>query len=140
MTAMAEHRFQVRVYYEDTDFSGAVYHANYLKFCERARTEALRALGIHHHKLDTTFMVRRMECDFRSPAKIDDLLEIETTFVECRGARAEAVQRVMRGKEVLFVAKVTAAHVDSKGRPTRFPPAMANAFRQHTKNPPLTKP
>jgi acyl-CoA thioester hydrolase len=137
---MSEHRFQIRVYYEDTDFSGAVYHANYLKFCERARTEALRELGIHHHKLETVFMVRRMECDFRAPAKIDDLLDIETTFVECQGARAEAVQRVIRGDEVLFVAKVTAAHVDAKGRPTRFSPEMANAFLQHMKNLPLTKP
>jgi acyl-CoA thioester hydrolase len=128
---MSEHRFQIRIYYEDTDFSGAVYHANYLKFCERARTEALRELGIHHHKLDTTFMVRRMECDFRAPAKIDDLLDIETTFVECKGARAEIEQRVMRDGDVLFAAKITAAHVDAKGKPTRFPLEMAEAFARH---------
>jgi acyl-CoA thioester hydrolase len=131
---MSEHRFQIRVYYEDTDFSGAVYHANYLKFCERARTEALRELGIHHHKLETVFMVRRMECDFRSPAKIDDLLEIETLFLDSKGARAEIEHKVLRNGDVLFHARVTAAHVDAKGRPTRFPPEMSAAFRRHKKS------
>ncbi|MBL8894964.1 MAG: YbgC/FadM family acyl-CoA thioesterase, partial [Rhizobiales bacterium] len=74
------HRMKVRVYFEDTDFSGAVYHANYVKFCERGRTECLRVMGIHHRDLhegegsSLIFVVRRMECDFLRPARIDDLL------------------------------------------------------------------
>jgi acyl-CoA thioester hydrolase len=134
--AMTETRFQVRVYYEDTDFSGFVYHANYLKFCERARTEALRALDIHHHQLETVFMVRRMDCDFRKPARIDDLLDVETDFLDCAGARMELAQRVMRSGEVLFAAHVTAALVDARGKPARIPPSMAAAFRRHMKNVP----
>ena len=78
----------MRVYYEDTDFSGAVYHANYLKFCERGRSDCLRLLGIHHHEMHGTerrrmgFVVRRMDCDFLRPARIDDVLEVETRFRE----------------------------------------------------------
>jgi acyl-CoA thioester hydrolase len=134
--AMAEHRFQIRVYYEDTDLSGAVYHANYLKFCERARTEALRAIGIHHHRLETVFMVRRMECDFRARARIDDVLDIETAFLDFKGARADIEQWVRRDKDILFHARVMAAHVDARGRPTRFSPEMAEAFRRHIKTRP----
>src|SRR5213076_2612111 len=93
------HVFPVRVYYEDTDFSGAVYHANFLKFCERARSECLRLLGIHHRaQSDETgarigFVVRRMSCEFRKPAHFDDLLEIETRLLEVSGARMELDQR-----------------------------------------------
>ncbi len=88
------HVLPIRVYYEDTDFSGAVYHANYLKFCERARSDCLRLLGIHHSELQGTagFVVRRMVCDFLKPALIDDLLEVETRFGEFGGARMELNQ------------------------------------------------
>ena len=120
------HILPIRVYYEDTDFSGAVYHANYLKFCERARSDCLRLLGIHHHKLEGMgFVVRRMTCDFLKPARIDDLLEVHTKFVEQAGARMELGQRVMRAGEALFEARVTAALVDAQGRPKRLPREMA---------------
>jgi acyl-CoA thioester hydrolase len=124
------HILPVRVYYEDTDFSGAVYHANYLKFCERARSDCLRLLGIHHSEMHGTasFVVRRMVCDFLKPALIDNLLEVETRFVEFAGARMELIQTVLRAGEKLFEAQVTVALVDGQGRPKRLPPEMTKTF------------
>ena len=124
------HVLPIRVYYEDTDFSGAVYHANYLKFCERARSDCLRLMGIHHSELHgmASFVVRRMVCDFLKPALIDDLLEVETRFVEFGGARMERSQSVKRSGETLFEAQVTVALVDGRGKPKRLPPEMAKAF------------
>ena len=124
------HIMPIRVYYEDTDFSGAVYHANYLKFCERARSDCLRLLGIHHSEMHGTasFVVRRMVCDFLKPALIDNLLEVETRFVEFGGARMELVQTVMRIGEKLFEAQVTVALIDGKGKPKRLPPDMTKTF------------
>jgi acyl-CoA thioester hydrolase len=124
-----EFLLQVRVYYEDTDFSGAVYHANYLKFCERGRSDCLRALGIHHRELfavdGSGFVVRRMVCDFLKPARIDDLLTVETRFLELAGARMELQQRVLRESDNLFEALVTVALVDGSGRPKRLPKEIA---------------
>jgi acyl-CoA thioester hydrolase len=128
------HLFPVRVYYEDTDFSGAVYHANFLKYCERARSECLRLLGIHHRahrdqaEARTAFVVRRMSCEFHKPARIDDLLEVETRVLEVSGARMELDQRAMRSGEVLFEARVTVASVDGGGRPKRLPKEIATAM------------
>lgn len=130
------HILPVRVYYEDTDFSGAVYHANYLKFCERARSDCLRLLGIHHSELHGTasFVVRRMVCDFLKPALIDNLLEVETRFGEFGGARMELSQTVLRAKERLFEAQVTVVLVDGKGRPKRLPPEMTKTFVSRVKS------
>ena len=130
------HVLPIRVYYEDTDFSGAVYHANYLKFCERARSDCLRLLGIHHSELHGTasFVVRRMACDFLKPALIDNLLEVQTRFVEFAGARMELGQRVMRAHEKLFEGQVTVALVDGKGRPKRLPPEMTKMFLSHVES------
>lgn len=118
------HFLAVRVYYEDTDFSGNVYHANYLKFCERARSDFLRVLGIDQNAMMagadvTMFVVRRIVCDFLRPARFDDLLSVETRAGEMAGARFELSQRVMRGGEVLFTAEVTVALIDGRGRPRR---------------------
>ncbi len=132
------HILSVRVYYEDTDFSGAVYHANYLKFCERGRSDCLRLLGIHHSELHGTasFVVRRMVCDFLRPATIDDVLEVETRFVEFAGARMELAQQIVRSGEKLFEAQVTVALVDADGKPKRIPREMAKLFlsRVESKN------
>ena len=132
------HRLAVRVYYEDTDFSGAVYHANYLKFCERGRSDCLRLLGVHHHELHwhesggrMGFVVRRMGCEFLKPARIDDLLSVESRFKELRGARMEIAQQVLREDELLFSADVTAALVDANGRPKRMPARIAEAIASH---------
>ena len=126
----SHHILPIRVYYEDTDFSGAVYHANYLKFCERARSDCLRLLGIHHSELHGTasFVVRRMICDFLKPALIDNLLEVETRFVEFAGARMELLQIVKRAGDKLFEAQVTVALVDGQWKPKRLPPEMAKTF------------
>lgn len=130
------HVLPIRIYYEDTDFSGFVYHANYLKFCERGRSDFLRLIGVHHHELHWSdsggsmgFVVRRMVCDFARPARIDDLVEVETRLMALTGARLEIDQRVLRGGELLFTGLVTAALVDAAGRAKRFPPEMVKAIR-----------
>ena len=118
----AGHRISVRVYYEDTDFSGVVYHASYLRFMERGRTELIRALGIEQRELfdgDAAlgFAVRRMTIDFVRPAVMDDLLTVETVPTLARGATMELDQRVLRGEEVLVTAQVKVACVgDGKAR------------------------
>ena len=128
------HLLPIRVYYEDTDFSGFVYHANYLKFCERARSDCLRLLGIHHHELESSsksgFVVRSMNCEFLKPAVIDDVLEVQTCFVSAKGARMFLKQSVWRGHDELFRADVTAALIDGKGRPRRFTADMLMAFNR----------
>ena len=125
------HVLPVRVYYEDTDFSGLVYHANYLRFCERGRSDCLRLLGVHHRELQAealSFVVRSMVCDFIGPARIDEVLEVESRFVEMGGARLEIAQTVTRDGETLFHAAVTAALVDNLGRPRRLPEPVIAAL------------
>jgi len=126
------HHLLVRVYFEDTDFSGAVYHANYLKFCERGRSECLRLMGIHHHELHqsgSAFVVRHMDCEFLKPARIDDLLDVRTVCIDAGGARLVLHQRIVKGETLIFAAKVTVALVGTDGRPRRFPPDMAEGFK-----------
>jgi acyl-CoA thioester hydrolase len=121
----AAHHLPVRVYYEDTDFSGVVYHASYLRFMERGRTELIRALGIEQRELfdgDAAlgFAVRRMTIDFLKPAVMDDMLTVETVATAARGATMDIAQRVLRGEEVLITASVTVACVGG-GRARRIP-------------------
>jgi acyl-CoA thioester hydrolase len=117
----------MRVYYEDTDFSGRVYHAAYLRFMERGRTEWLRALGYEHGALageqGVVFAVRRLEIDYFAPAAIDDLLRVETRVAAVRGAAIDFAQTVTRGDKTLVVAKVLVAALRN-GRPMRIPPAL----------------
>ncbi len=125
------HVLPVRVYFEDTDFSGIVYYANYLKFCERGRSDLLRLLDVHHKELaaqNLAFAVRRVEADYLRPARIDDILEVHTQLAELRGARFVLMQGVMRGDEMLFQAKVTAALLTLEGRPQRLPKDMLARF------------
>jgi acyl-CoA thioester hydrolase len=126
------HVLPVRVYYEDTDFSGFVYHANYLRFCERGRSDMLRLLGIHHHELaadrNMVFAVRRMEIDFLKPARIDDVLEVHTRVESISGARFVLAQEVHRIDDVLFTALVTAVLVTPQGRPRRIPADLRRQF------------
>ncbi|MGX5736581.1 tol-pal system-associated acyl-CoA thioesterase [Bosea thiooxidans] len=122
------HQITVRVYYEDTDFSGVVYHASYLRFMERGRTELIRALGVEQRELfdgETAlgFAVRRMTIDFLRPAVMDDLLTIETRSIEARGATMDLEQRVLRGEEVLITAEVKVACVGA-GRARRIPDGL----------------
>jgi acyl-CoA thioester hydrolase len=121
------HHLHVRVYYEDTDFSGHVYHANYLKFCERGRSDYLRLLGIDQNVMAggndaQMFVVRRMKCEFLRPARFDDVLEVETTAGELSGARFTLTQRVLRQGDVVFTSEVVVALIDNRGKPRRVPP------------------
>src|SRR5215467_7046878 len=105
------HLLAVRIYYEDTDFSGVVYHANYLRFFERGRSDFLRVAGIHHNELaaaaePTAFAVNRMELEFLKPARIDDALLVKTVFETMRGPRIFIEQSLWRGDENLVNAKV----------------------------------
>ena len=125
------HSMPIRIYYEDTDAGGVVYHARYVAFCERARSDCLRLLGIHQSTFeDANFVVRRMACDFLKPARLDDLLEVHTRFIEMGGARIELGQEVMLNGNTVFKADVTVALVDSRGRPKRLPETMADRFRR----------
>ncbi len=119
------HRLPVRVYYEDTDFSGFVYHASYLRFMERGRTELLRALAgdqseLHAEGAGLVFVVRKMSLDFLKPARMDDALTIVTATRELRGASMHLSQAVMRGEEALVRAEVVVACVRG-GRAIRLP-------------------
>lgn len=122
---MAEpHRFSVRVYYEDTDFSGIVYHAAYLHYFERARTEFLRSVGVHHSELmreGLAFAVRSMQIEFDAAAQIDDLLEVETVVEEMTAARFRLDQRILRAGKVITRAKVLVVAINEGGRPARLP-------------------
>ena len=127
-------RFEVRVYYEDTDFSGVVYHASYLRFMERGRTELLRSLGLSQGEIMAGragevfgFAVRAMNVEFLKPARMDDLLTIETSARAIGGASMELDQRVLRGEEVLITAEVRIACV-ANGRPARIPKSVREAL------------
>lgn len=132
------HRLPVRVYYEDTDFSGIVYHANYLRFAERGRSDFLRLAGVHHASLfdgaePLAFAVYRMEIDFLRPARIDDRLEVRTRYVRASGARIEAEQTILRflegaEPEPIWRARVVAACLDGGGRPRRLPAQVQQAL------------
>lgn len=118
--------FPIRVYYEDTDFSGVVYHANYLKFMERGRSEFLRTAGVRHQGLLTAdealvWVVRRMALDFIRPARVDDALLVRTGVLGLSGARMTLDQAVCRGSEFLVKAEVEACLVTLDGRPRRVP-------------------
>lgn len=117
----------VRVYYEDTDFSGRVYHASYLRFLERGRTEWLRAQGFEQRQLAAgaalVFAVRRIEIDYLRPAFMDDLLTIETTIAGLGGATIDFRQSVARGEENIVEATVRAVAM-SNGRAMRLPREM----------------
>jgi acyl-CoA thioester hydrolase len=122
------HLLRQRVYYEDTDFSGIVYHARYLHFLERGRTDFLRLVGIHHFEIGEglhgerlVWVVRRMTIDFISPARIDDILAIETRVEDISGARIVMAQKVRCGEKLLIEARVEAAVVNGEGKPRRFP-------------------
>lgn len=131
------HHMPVRVYYEDTDFSGVVYHASYLRFMERGRSNYLRLLGTNQRALfeetareapGFAFVVRHMEIDFRKPARIDDVLEVVTENEEIKGASITVRQRVLRGDEELISALVQVAFV-SGGRARPIPKALRTAMQ-----------
>jgi len=127
------HVLPVRVYYEDTDFSGVVYHASYLRFLERGRTDLLRLSGIDQSTLHADgagliFAVRRMTIDFLKPARMNDVLIVETSTEEVRGASLVIAQAIQRGEETLLTADVRVAALTA-GRPARIPDALRTILK-----------
>jgi len=121
----APHRFALRVYYEDTDLAGIVYYANYLKFIERARTEALIGLGIDQAALRArtgiVFAVARVEIDYRAPARFQDRLEVTTATAGLGAAWVDLDQRVWRAGAELIAARVRVVALKPSGRAVRLP-------------------
>jgi acyl-CoA thioester hydrolase len=129
-----EHLLPVRIYYEDTDFTGVVYHANYLRYFERGRSDFFRLAGISHSDFlelpePTAFSIVRMEIDFRRAARIDDALLVRTTYDSIQGARLFVSQRITRGDELIAQAQVQAVCIDLKGRARRPPPQMVRLLQ-----------
>ena len=118
------HEATFRVYYEDTDMAGVVYYANYLKFIERARSDALREAGVDQRAMreaGLVFVVTRLEADYVSPARYDDVITVTTETAEVKGASAALSQVVRRGEETLFRSLVRFACMTTAGRPVRMP-------------------
>jgi acyl-CoA thioester hydrolase len=130
---MQPHSLAVRVYYEDTDAAGIVYHASYLRFAERGRTEMLRAAGFAHAEIlkerGVAFTVMSMQINFRSPAKLDDLLTVKTGVETIGGASMEMTQSVWRGEALLADMKVKIACIDKAGKAARLPEAVRELFK-----------
>jgi acyl-CoA thioester hydrolase len=131
------HHQRVRVYYEDTDFTGIVYHANYLRYMERGRTNYLRLIGADHRALfeatereapGFAFVVRSMNIEFLKPARMDDILDIVTAPGEVKGASVLLRQKVMRGEDVLLEAAVRVAFI-SAGRARPIPKPLRIAMQ-----------
>ncbi len=123
--ATSEHEYGLRVFWEDTDAAGIVYYANYLKFCERARSEMVRAAGLDQRRLldddGIVFAVRRCEIDYLGAAKLDDELNVITRVLKVGGASVLLQQTVRRGQEDLVRASLRLGCVDRAGRPARMP-------------------
>lgn len=118
------HKLPVRIYYEDTDMSGIVYHANYIRYFERGRTDFLRCAGIIHSELAArekplAFAVIAMDVRFKKAARIDDSLLVHTEYTEIKGARLHIKQWIMRGEDLIATNDVTAVSIDMQGNPQR---------------------
>lgn len=131
------HHFPVRVYFEDTDAGGIVYHANYLRFMERARSDMLRLLGISQRgALDAgegAYAVARLAIDYRAPARLDDDLLVISRVARIGGATVEMAQQVMRGETLLTDGTVTVAFLSAQGKPKRQPKDRVERFHSITK-------
>lgn len=131
------HILPVRVYFEDTDFSGLVYHGSYVRWCERGRSDWLRLLGLSHQALHASgdgqpslvFVVRHIDMTFRKPARIDDVLEVATALAEWGGASLTLAQSIARDEVELMRAQVQVVLISTDGRPHRLPPELIDALR-----------
>jgi acyl-CoA thioester hydrolase len=126
-----EHFLPVRVYYEDTDFTGVVYHANYVRYFERGRSDFLRLAGIGHAELldrpdPAAFVITRLLIDFKRPGRIDDGLLVRTTYDVLKGAKT-----LLRGDDILATADVHAACIHLDGRPRRPPPELGERLGKY---------
>jgi acyl-CoA thioester hydrolase len=136
------HVLPVRVYFEDTDCAGVVYHANFLKFCERARSDFVRLLGIDATRLaepkegePSVFVVRRVEIEYMKPGRMDDLLEIVTTCAEIGSASLVLQQDVVRGDTLIVRARVTVVLVSRAGKPQRIGTLVREALQRFVNQP-----
>lgn len=132
------HRLAIRVYYEDTDAAGIVYYANYLRFAERGRSEMMRAAGVDHARLfaetGVALAVKRCAIEYVAPARLDDLIEVETRIIGARAATIDARQTVRRDGADLALLDVTLVALARSGRPTRLPPPIMNLVKPVMKN------
>jgi len=128
----SRHLYPVRVFFEDTDLSGIAYHANYLKWCERARSDILRLLGVDQRNAfeagEGFYAVSEANIKWRRPARFDDVLTVETRCTQLRSASARMVQRILRGPELLAEIEIVAAFLAPDGRPKRQPAEWRTAF------------
>ena len=133
-----EHHFALSVYFEDTDAYGIVYYANYLKFMERARSDFIRAVGVDQaaelRSSGSAYAVVEVDIRYRKPARLGDDLVVISTIEQIRASSVLIHQRVMRGKEQLTDARVTAAFLDGQGRPRRQPTEWVEKFNDITSN------
>ena len=131
--AAGRHRFALRVYFEDTDATGIVYHASYLRFMERARSDMLRCLAIHQQAMIAAgagfYSVYDLSITFKAPARLDDALIVVSSVAAVRAAATVLHQQVWRGQQLLSDARVTAAWVGAGGRPRRQPKDWDTRFR-----------
>ena len=126
----------MRVYYEDTDATGLVYHANYVRYLERGRSDFLRLAGVSHTELrerddPAAFVVTRIALDYRRPARLDDALLVRTTYDVVRGPRLSISQRITRGDELLVEASVEAACITLEGRARKPPPGLYDKLKPY---------
>lgn len=130
---MSAHSLPIRVYYEDTDTAGIVYHASYLRFAERGRTEMLRDAGFEHAEIlknqGIAFTVISMQINFKIPAKLDELLVVKTHIESMGGASMVMTQSVWRGEEQLVDMSVKIACIDKRGKAARLPEAVRDLFK-----------
>ena len=129
-----EHQLAVRVYYEDTDFTGLVYHANYVRYFERGRSDYLRLAGISHSDLldradPSAFVLTRIEVNFKRAARIDDAILVLTTYDTIKGPRLVISQTITRSDEVIAAAHVEAACITPDGRPRRPPTELVDCLK-----------
>ena len=133
----SEHRFPLRVYFEDTDLTGVVYHANYLRYMERARSDMLACAGIDQRAAfaagEGAYAIVDLAIRYRAPARLEDALLVRSHVAEARPARVTIQQSVMRGPLLLAQAHVTAALVGADGRPRRQPAAWLDIYRRLTR-------
>ena len=133
------HFFQIRVFYEDTDFTGIVYHANYLKFAERGRTNFLRLLGINHYELMNNkepkyFVVYKMNTKFLGSSTIDDLLEVRSNFLGIEGVRLKINQDIFNNEKKVFSADIEFALLNKDAKPIKFPNDMKLKIKKYLEN------
>ncbi|MBI1187128.1 MAG: YbgC/FadM family acyl-CoA thioesterase [Alphaproteobacteria bacterium] len=130
------HILPVRIYYEDTDFSGIVYHANYLRYFERGRSDFLRVAGVHHRELaqaaaPIAFAIRRMEIGFERAARIDDALAVHTAYDSVEGPRMMVSQTILRGEDTIARVAVEACIISLDGKPKRPPKEIVEKLRPY---------